>query len=85
MATMLKDDGVREAFEFAIICVATSCPIVQVISKMVAKEKKLMTPVAKFVADQANNEVSETAQQSLLTATSSPPQPSCDSSSSEKE
>lgn len=53
MTNTLEDDGVCETLESAIICVATSSPLVQAIANMVVEEMKLNAPAAKFVAEQA--------------------------------
>lgn len=69
---MLESDNICDAFNPAIIQVATSGPMVQAIGKMDASEKKLIAPVAKFVAEQRKNEVNEDAQQLVLVALPSP-------------
>lgn len=63
---MMEDNDVCKALESTIIQVATSGPTAQATASTVVKEIKLMAPVARFVAKQAKNEVSEAAQQSVL-------------------
>lgn len=66
MITMLKDDGVYEALESAIIQMGNSVPMTEAIAKAIAKDKKLMALVAKFVAHQAIKKVYDATQQSVI-------------------
>lgn len=74
MKIMLGHDGVCEAVESSILRVSGSGPMeVQAVASIAVREKMLMTPVAKFVAEQTKKEVFEVAQQSVLFALPSPP------------
>lgn len=85
MTDTVRNDGIRDALELVIIRVATSGLMVQAIVNQVFKEKKIMSRVAKFVAEQTKTELSVAAQQSAIAA-SLPPVPSTgDSSSSKKD
>lgn len=57
MKARLEEDVVCEIFESAIILVTTFDRMVQEMTKIVVREKRLMELVAKFVVDQARKGV----------------------------
>lgn len=58
VTSVQKDDGVGEAFKSSIIRMAASGLVIQAADKTAVTEKKLIAPVANFVAEQAKKEMS---------------------------
>lgn len=85
MTTVLEGNSVCKALQLTIVRDLISGSMVQAIVNMVAKGKKLMAPVAKLAAEQAEKEVSEAALQIVLAASPLLPVSSGDSTSPENE
>lgn len=83
LSTILEDERCREAFEAAVIKVATSTIVVQAITKRLAQDEKIMAPIAKFVPTQAKKGAIEDAEQSVILASLPLPPYSEDSSSAD--
>lgn len=69
---LMNDDDLTEAFEAAVIQVATSNKIVDAIASALVVSVCVMEPVAKFVATKVHKEVSSVSQGSAVMAPSSP-------------
>lgn len=57
LMSMTDDEGVREAFEAAMIHMKTSALMISAIAKAIIQDGKIMKPVAKLVAPQVKMEV----------------------------
>lgn len=85
LTSILNDEGVRDAFETAVIQLATSGPMVLATAKVPVNEEKIAALTVRFVASQARKEVREAGQQSVIFIPPPPPFFPTDSSSSEDE
>lgn len=83
LVSKMDDDEVKVAYEAAIIQTATSPTMIKVVAKALVTEEAIMNSVVGFVASQARKEVSESAQQSIVTALPSPTPYSDETSSSD--